>query len=129
MEHATQAVFGEGSSDAEVMLVGEQLGNTEDLAGHPFIGPAGVLLDNALAEAGIDRARVDVTNVIKHFNSTPRGKFRIHKNPNAEQIAACRPWLNAEIALIRPKEIVCLGATAAQALLGRAFRVSRQRES
>ncbi len=126
-ERATQAVFGEGGRDAEVMLVGEQPGNREDLEGHPFVGPAGVLLDKALAEAGIDRAKVYVTNVVKHFNSTPRGKLRIHKKPNAAQIAACRPWLNAEIALIRPKVIVCLGATAAQALLGRAFRVSRQR--
>lgn len=126
-KRATQAVFGEGSQGAEVMLIGEQPGNREDLAGHPFVGPAGVLLDKALAEAGIDRARVYITNVVKHFNSIHRGKLRIHKKPNAEQIAACRPWLDAEIALIRPKVIVCLGATAAQALLGRAFRVSRRR--
>ena len=126
-ERATQAVFGEGSRDSEVMLVGEQPGNQEDLAGHPFVGPAGRLLDEALIEAGIDRAKVYVTNTVKHFNSTLRGKLRIHKKPNARQIAACRPWLDAEIARIRPKAIVCLGATAAQALLGRDFRVSVRR--
>jgi DNA polymerase len=126
-ERATQAVFGEGSRDAEVMLVGEQPGNQEDLAGHPFVGPAGRLLDEALIEAGIDRTRVYVTNAVKHFNSTQRGKLRIHKKPNAKEIAACRPWLDAEVARIRPKAIVCLGATAAQALIGRDFRVSIQR--
>ena len=126
-ERATQTVFGEGSSQAEVMLVGEQPGNQEDLAGHPFIGPAGRLLDEALIEAGIDRAKVYVTNAVKHFNSIPRGKMRIHEKPNAREIAACRPWLDAEIATIRPKAIVCLGATAAQALLGRDFRVSLRR--
>jgi uracil-DNA glycosylase family protein len=126
-ERATQTVFGEGSSQAEVMLVGEQPGNQEDLAGHPFVGPAGRLLDEALIEAGIDRAMVYVTNAVKHFNSIPRGKMRIHKKPNAKEIAACRPWLDAEIATIRPKAIVCLGATAAQALLGRDFRVSVRR--
>lgn len=126
-ERATRTVFGEGSSDSEVMLVGEQPGNQEDLAGHPFVGPAGRLLDEALIEAGIDRAKVYVTNAVKHFNSIPRGKLRIHKKPNAREIAACRPWLDAEIATIRPKAIVCLGATAAQALLGRDFRVSLRR--
>jgi uracil-DNA glycosylase family protein len=126
-ERATQAVFGEGSSTAEVMLVGEQPGNQEDLAGHPFVGPAGRLLDEALIEAGIDRGKVYVTNAVKHFNSIPRGKLRIHKKPNAREIAACRPWLDAEIRTIRPKAIVCLGATAAQALLGRDFRVSFRR--
>jgi uracil-DNA glycosylase len=109
------------------MLVGEQPGNKEDLTGHPFVGPAGMLLDRALVEAGIERSNIYITNLVKHFNSTQRGKIRIHKKPNAEQIAACRPWLEAEIALIRPKVIVCLGATAAQALIAPDFRVSRQR--
>jgi len=126
-ERATQAVFGEGAADAEVMLVGEQPGNREDIEGHPFVGPAGKLLDSALAEAGINRARVYITNVVKHFNSSPRGKLRIHKKPNAKQIAACRPWLDAEIARVRPKVIVCLGATAAQALISGDFRVSIRR--
>ncbi len=126
-QRATQAVFGEGPSGAELMFVGEQPGNREDLEGHPFIGPAGKLFDVALAEAGIDRKRVYITNVVKHFNSTPRGKLRIHKKPNAEEIAACRPWLEAEIDRVRPKVIVCLGATAAQALISRDFRVSHQR--
>jgi DNA polymerase len=126
-ERATQAVFGEGSRDSEVMLVGEQPGNQEDLAGHPFVGPAGRLLDEALVAAGIDRSKVYVTNAVKHFNSIQRGKLRIHKKPNAREIAACRPWLDAEIATVRPKAIVCLGATAAQALLGRDFRVSVRR--
>ena len=126
-ERATQAVFGEGAQHAEVMLVGEQPGNREDIEGRPFVGPAGKLLDDALDQAGIDRARVYVTNIVKHFNSTPRGKLRIHKKPNAREIAACRPWLEAEISTIRPKVIVCLGSTAAQALMGREFRVSRQR--
>ena len=126
-ERATQAVFGEGAQHAEVMLVGEQPGNREDIEGRPFVGPAGKLLDDALEQAGIDRARVYVTNIVKHFNSTPRGKLRIHKKPNAREIAACRPWLEAEISTVRPKLIVCLGSTAAQALLGREFRVSRQR--
>jgi uracil-DNA glycosylase family protein len=126
-ERATQAVMGEGGSGAEVMFVGEQPGNSEDLAGHPFVGPAGKVLDRALEQAGIARDRVYVTNLVKHFNSTPRGKLRIHKKPNAEQIAACRPWLEAEITRIRPKVIVCLGATAAQALIRRSFRVTTQR--
>lgn len=126
-QRATQAVFGEGASGAEVMFVGEQPGNREDLEGHPFVGPAGKLFDVALAEAGIDRKRVYITNVVKHFNSSPRGKLRIHKKPNAEEIAACRPWLEAEIGRVGPKVIVCLGATAAQALISRDFRVSRQR--
>jgi DNA polymerase len=124
---ATQVVFGEGMSKAEVMFVGEQPGNREDLEGHPFVGPAGKLLDQALAAAGIDRERIYITNIVKHFNSTTRGKLRIHKKPNAEEIAACRPWLEAEIARVKPKVIVCLGATAAQALIGRDFRVSRMR--
>ncbi len=123
----TQTVFGEGPRRAEIMLVGEQPGDAEDLAGHPFVGPAGRLLDKALEEAGIDRARVYVTNVVKHFKWEPRGKRRIHAKPNAAEIGACRPWLETEIALVRPRVLVCLGATAAQALLGGSFRVSRQR--
>jgi len=126
-QRATQVVFGEGAPDAEVMFVGEQPGNREDLEGRPFVGPAGKLLDKALAQAGIDRERIYITNIVKHFNSTTRGKFRIHKKPNAEEIAACRPWLEAEIARVGPKVVVCLGATAAQALISRDFRVSRQR--
>src|SRR5580700_1800419 len=106
---------------------GRAAGNREELEGRPFVGPAGKLLDTALAEAEIDRKHVYVTNVVKHFNSTTRGKLRIHKKPNAEEIAACRPWLEAEIARVGPKVIVCLGATAAQALISRDFRVSRQR--
>jgi len=126
-ERATQAVLGEGAPGAEVMFVGEQPGNREDLEGRPFVGPAGQLLDRALEEAGIARSHVYITNVVKHFNSTSRGKLRIHKKPNAQEIAACRPWLEAEIERVRPKVIVCLGATAAQALISRDFRVSIQR--
>jgi uracil-DNA glycosylase family protein len=120
-------VFGEGAADAEVMLVGEQPGDSEDRAGRPFVGPAGRLLDRALEEAGIERGKVYVTNVVKHFKWTRRGKVRLHKKPNAEQIRACRPWLDAELRVVRPRALVCLGATAAQALLGGTFRVSRQR--
>ena len=123
----TQTVFGEGAPKAELMLVGEQPGDQEDLIGHPFVGPAGKLLDRALEAAGIDRATVYVTNVVKHFKWEPRGKRRIHQKPNAAEIAACRPWLDAEIQLLKPRAIVCLGATAAQALLGRQFKVSVQR--
>src|SRR5712672_2171529 len=123
----TQTVFGEGPRGGGVMLVGEQPGDAEDLSGHPFVGPAGQLLDRALAEAGIDRASVYVTNVVKHFKWEPRGKRRIHKKPNAGEIAACRPWLDTEIALVKPRAIVCLGATAAQALLGRQFKVTAHR--
>ena len=126
-EHATQAVLGEGALDAEVMFVGEEPGNREDLEGRPFVGPAGQLLDEALAQAGIARAHIYITNIVKHFKSVPRGKLRIHKKPNADEIAACRPWLEAEIERVRPKVIVCLGATAAQALISRDFRVSIQR--
>src|SRR5580704_6035106 len=126
-KHATQTVFGEGLPNAKIMLVGEQPGNQEDLEGKPFVGPAGKLLDVALEEAGIDRKKVYVTNAVKHFKWEPRGKRRIHKKPNAAEIAACRPWLEAEIAALRPKIIVCLGATAAQALLGRDFRVTQHR--
>jgi DNA polymerase len=124
---ATQTVFGEGARTARLMLVGEQPGDAEDLAGHPFVGPAGKLLDRALEEAGIDRAGVYVTNVVKHFKWEPRGKRRIHKKPSAREIAACRPWLDTEIALLKPAAIVCLGATAAQALLGRQFKVTADR--
>jgi DNA polymerase len=123
----TQTVFGEGASKAELMLVGEQPGNDEDLAGHPFVGPAGKLLDRALTEAGIDRSTVYVTNVVKHFKWEPRGKRRIHKKPNAGEIAACRPWLDTEIELVKPRVVVCLGATAAQALLGPKFKVTASR--
>ena len=126
-ERGTQTVFGEGAAHAAVVFVGEQPGNDEDLAGRPFVGPAGKLLDRALVEAGIDRSRVYVTNVVKHFKWVPRGKRRIHEKPNSREIAACRPWLDAEIGVLKPKVIVCLGATAAQALLGRQFRVSQQR--
>jgi len=126
-KRGTQTVFGEGSRRAEVFFVGEQPGNEEDLSGHPFVGPAGRLLNEALADAGIDRKQTYVTNVVKHFKWEPRGKRRIHKKPNAGEIAACRPWLEAEIALVKPQIIVCLGATAAQALLGLKFLVSKQR--
>ena len=123
----TQTVFGEGRSRARILFVGEQPGNEEDLTGKPFVGPAGRLFDEALEEAGIDRKQTYVTNVVKHFKWEPRGKRRIHKKPNAQEIAACRPWLEAEIALIKPKIIVALGATAAQSLLGAQFRVTKQR--
>jgi DNA polymerase len=126
-ERGTQTVFGEGKKRARIMFVGEQPGNEEDLAGKPFVGPAGRLLDKALKEAGIDRSLAYVTNVVKHFKWEPRGKRRIHAKPNAAEIAACRPWLDAEITAIKPDVIVCLGATAAQALLGKQFRVSAQR--
>jgi DNA polymerase len=123
----TQTVFGEGSCTAKVVFIGEQPGNDEDLAGKPFVGPAGKLLDKALIEAKIDRDEAYVTNVVKHFKWEPKGKRRIHKKPNAREILACRPWLDAELALLQPEVVVCLGATAAQALLGRDFRVSQQR--
>jgi DNA polymerase len=123
----TQTVFGEGSFRARVMLVGEQPGDREDLEGRPFVGPAGRILDASLERAGIDRRDVYVTNVVKHFKWEPRGKRRIHQKPNSVEIAACRPWLDAELAVVKPDVLVCLGATAAQALLGRAFKVSRQR--
>lgn len=126
-KRGTQTVFGEGARRAEILFVGEQPGNEEDLSGKPFVGPAGRLLDEALIEAGIDRTQTYVTNVVKHFKWELRGKRRIHKKPNAGEIAACRPWLEAEIALVKPKVIVCLGATAAQALLGSKFKVSKQR--
>ena len=126
-ETGTQTVFGEGSAQAEVVFVGEQPGDQEDLQGKPFVGPAGKLLDKALEDAGIDREKVYITNVVKHFKWQARGKRRIHQKPNWSEIAACRPWLEAELEVIEPRVLVCLGATAAQALLGRDFRVSRQR--
>jgi uracil-DNA glycosylase len=126
-KRGTQTVFGEGGARARVVFVGEQPGNEEDLAGRPFVGPAGKLLDRALAEAGVDRAAVYVTNVVKHFKWEPRGKRRIHAKPSPREIGACRPWLDAELAALEPEVVVCLGATAAQALLGRQFRVSTER--
>jgi len=126
-QRGTETVFGEGKPGAEVMLVGEQPGNEEDLQGRPFVGPAGRVLDKALAAAGIDRDDVYVTNAVKHFKWEPRGKRRIHKKPNGMQIAACRPWFDEEVNVVRPKVIVALGATAAQAVLGRDFRVTQSR--
>jgi len=123
----TQTVFGEGSATAEVLFVGEQPGDQEDRAGRPFVGPAGKLFDQALEDAGIDRGQVYVTNVVKHFKWRARGKRRIHQKPNWSEITACRPWLEAELAVVEPRVLVCLGATAAQALLGREFRVTQQR--
>jgi uracil-DNA glycosylase len=124
---ATQTVFGAGRRSAEVMLVGEQPGDREDREGKPFVGPAGKVLDRALEDAGIDRKDAYVTNVVKHFKWTPRGKRRIHQRPNAEEIRACRPWLDSELAVVRPKALVCLGATAAKAVLGPGFRVTKDR--
>jgi uracil-DNA glycosylase len=128
-KNATQTVFGEGKPGAVYMMVGEQPGDSEDRKGHPFVGPAGRLLDGALAEAGIDRKDVYVTNVVKHFkwSLAERGKKRIHKKPRDSEIEACRPWLDAELEVVKPKILVCLGASAAQSLLGKDFRVSRQR--
>src|SRR5512132_4139644 len=126
-KNATQAVPGEGPSHARVVLVGEQPGDREDLAGKPFVGPAGKLLDRCLEEAGIDRGDAYVTNVVKHFKWEPRGRKRIHQKPNSLEIAACRPWLDAELSVVRPRVLVCLGATAAQALLGASFRVTKSR--
>ena len=123
----TQTVFGEGKASSLIMFIGEQPGDKEDLAGRPFVGPAGGLLDKALEEAGIDRSKVYVTNVVKHFKWEPRGKRRIHKKPNAVEITACRPWLDAELDVIKPRAIICLGSTAAQAVIGPKFRVSIQR--
>lgn len=125
--NATQTVFGEGPRDARAMLVGEQPGDREDTAGQPFVGPAGKLLDHCLAAAGIDRSLTYVTNAVKHFKWVPRGTRRIHAKPNAMEIAACFPWLEAELAVVKPQIVVALGATAAQALFGQAFRVTRER--
>ncbi|MEA2825768.1 MAG: uracil-DNA glycosylase, partial [Actinomycetota bacterium] len=123
----TQTVFGEGPSPARLLLVGEQPGDRVDIEGHPFVGPAGALLDKALDEAGIDRATTYLTNAVKHFKWTVKGKRRIHQKPNAGEVEACRPWLEAEIAAVQPQIVVALGATAAQALLGRDFRVTKHR--
>src|SRR5689334_11404252 len=123
----TQTVFGEGARSAEAMFVGEQPGDQEDKAGRPFVGPAGKLFDQALEDAGIDRTKVYMTNAVKHFKWVGRGKRRIHQKPNWSEIAAFRPWLDAEVAVVEPRVLVCLGATAAQALLGRTFRVTRDR--
>ncbi len=125
--NATQTVFGKGLERSEVMLVGEQPGDKEDVQGEPFVGPAGRLLDDALVAAGIDRDQAYVTNVVKHFKFEQRGKRRIHKKPNMAEISACRPWLDAELEVVQPTALVCLGATAAQALLGRSFRVTQRR--
>jgi DNA polymerase len=127
-ERATQTVFGEGRiRAAQLMLVGEQPGDVEDRTGHPFVGPAGKLLNEALDVVGLDRPSIYVTNAVKHFKWEPRGKLRLHKNPSAREVADCRPWLMAEIAVVRPKVLLCLGATAARSLLGPAFRVTKQR--
>jgi DNA polymerase len=126
-KNATQTVFGEGVEGARMMLVGEQPGDREDVEGKPFVGPAGRLLDRALEEAGIDRNRVYVTNAVKHFRWVRRGKRRLHEKPNVQQVRACRPWLDAEIAVVKPHIVVLLGATAAQSVMGATFRVSRQR--
>jgi DNA polymerase len=125
--NATQAVIGQGRPGADVMLIGEQPGDREDREGAPFVGPAGKLLDTALERAGIDRDEVYLTNAVKHFKWEPRGKRRIHKKPNTEEIRACNPWLQAELNVVKPKVIVCLGATAAQAVIGRGFRVTQHR--
>lgn len=126
-KNATQTVFGEGSRQAAMMLVGETPGDEEDKQGEPFVGPAGRLLDGALEEAGLSRDEVYITNAVKHFRWEPRGKRRLHKKPSARQVQACRPWLDAEIGVVRPQIIVCLGATAAQAMLGREFRITTSR--
>lgn len=126
-KNATQTVFGEGKERARLVMIGEQPGDQEDLDGHPFVGPAGQLLDRALKDAGIDREQVYVTNAVKHFKWTPRGKRRIHEKPRASEIAACHPWLIGELELVQPEAVVCLGATAAQSLLGTDFRVTRDR--
>lgn len=125
--HATQVVFGEGPQDAKVVMVGEQPGDEEDRKGHPFIGPSGRLLSRAMHETGLDRERIYVTNAVKHFKFVERGKRRIHAKPNGIEISACRPWLEAELAAIEPELVVCLGATAAQSLMGRDFRITAER--
>jgi uracil-DNA glycosylase len=126
-KRATRTVFGEGPKDAAIMLVGEQPGDYEDREGKPFVGPAGKIMNRALEEAGIDRNEVYVTNAVKHFKWEPRGKRRIHQKPNSREIAACRPWLEAELRLVKPRLLLCLGATAAQAVFGPSFRVTRER--
>jgi uracil-DNA glycosylase family protein len=126
-KRGTQTVFGEGPRSATIMVVGEQPGNDEDLAGRPFVGPAGRLLDRALAEAGLDRSDLYVTNIVKHFKWKPQGKRRIHDKPSASEVEACRPWFEAELELVRPEVLVCLGATAARAVLGRQFLISAER--
>lgn len=126
-KRGTQTVFGEGPKRATMMLVGEQPGDYEDVAGKPFVGPAGKIMNRALEEAGIDRSQVYVTNAVKHFKWEPRGKRRIHQKPNAREIAACRPWLEAELRIVRPNLVVAMGATAAQAIFGPSFRVTRER--
>ena len=126
-KHGTQTVFGEGPKRAAMMLVGEQPGDYEDVAGKPFVGPAGKIMDRALEEAGIDRSQVYVTNAVKHFKWEPRGKRRIHQKPNSREIAACRPWVEAELRIIKPNLVVAMGATAAQAIFGPGFRVTRER--
>lgn len=123
---ATQAVFGEGPTTAKIVLVGEQPGDEEDRQGHPFVGPAGKLLDRALHDAGLENRDVYITNAVKHFKFEERGKRRIHKKPRASEVSACNPWLEAEMELVKPKVIVCLGATAAQAILGRAYRLTKE---
>jgi uracil-DNA glycosylase family protein len=125
--HATQAVFGEGHARAEVMLVGEQPGDQEDLQGRPFVGPAGAVLDAVIAEAGLDRRRVYITNAVKHFKFEPRGKRRLHKKPNAAEVRSCKPWLVDELRLVRPRVVVALGATAALSLFGSAVHLTRDR--
>src|SRR5213082_1239778 len=126
-KRATQTVCGEGPKKAPIMLVGEQPGDYEDVAGKPFVGPAGKIMDRALEEAGIDRTKVYVTNAVKHFKWEPRGKRRIHQKPNSREIAACRPWLEAELRIVKPKLVVAMGATAAQTIFGPSFRVTRER--
>lgn len=126
-KNATQTVFGEGPANARLFFIGEQPGDREDVSGHPFVGPAGRYFDGALEKAGIDRADVYVTNAVKHFKWTPAGKRRLHKKPGAREIAACRPWLEAELEVVKPEVVVCLGATAAQAVMGRAFRITQDR--
>ena len=126
-QHATQVVFGEGPRDSKVVMVGEQPGDEEDRKGHPFVGPAGRLLSKAMHEAGLDREKIYVTNAVKHFKFVERGKRRIHSKPSGIEIAACRPWLEAELDSIKPELVVCLGATAAQSLMGRAFRITADR--
>lgn len=125
--HATQGVMGEGPSSARIVMVGEQPGDKEDIAGHPFVGPAGAMLDRALEEAGIDRADVFVTNAVKHFKFEERGKRRIHKKPSTTEIVACQPWLNAELSIVKPELIVCLGATAVRSVMGKEHRVLKER--